>query len=216
MKAWEEFIHSHHHLHKLKSDLTQKRYEHTVRVAQTALDLAYCHGGDKEKAIVASLLHDCAKNFSDNKKLRFCHRYGISLSEEEKLNPDLVHAKLGAHVAYHRFEVRDEEILKAISFHTTGRPGMSLLEKIVYVADAIEPGRKHQGRLDQARKTARIDIDEAICMILEDTVHYLEGKGRHIDPITLDAWNYYGLNLKKEKQDDRTRKRDAVNCLEGS
>ncbi len=202
MKAWEDFIHSHHHLQKLKSDLTEKRYEHTLRVAHTALALSHSHGTDKEKAIIAALLHDCAKNYSDSKKLRQCHKYGISLSENEKLNPDLVHAKIGAHVAYHRYDVRDDDVLKAISFHTTGRPGMSDLEKIIYIADYIEPGRKHHGRLAKARELAGEQLDEALVMILEDTLTHLNSKNKPIDPATLDAYQYYSNESKRRKMND--------------
>ena len=134
-----------HRLHKIrkkiKSELDKARYEHTVGVMYTAASLAMCHGADIEQAMTAGLLHDCAKCIPTEGKIKLCSKYHLNISEVEYANPSLLHAKLGAALAARKYKVKDRDIIKAIASHTTGRPQMSLLEKIIYIADYIEPGR---------------------------------------------------------------------------
>lgn len=187
---------------KMEKTLDPKRYEHTLGVAYTASSLAMCHGVDFEKAIIAGLLHDCAKCMSNEKKLEICNRHHIEISEIERKNLSLLHTKVGSYIARKQFRIVDRDILNAILYHTTGRPGMSQLEKIIYIADYIEPGRKHAPNLHQVRKLAFQDLDEALLKILEDTLEYLDGIGGTIDPMTKKTYDYYEAYMLIEKRQE--------------
>ena len=125
----------------LKKDLDKYRYEHTKGVMYTAGCLAMANNYDVEKAMLAGLLHDCAKCVPADEKIKLCEKNHIEISDAEYKNPGLLHAKLGAFFARKKYGIENEEILRSIESHTTGRPNMSLLDKIIYIADYIEPGR---------------------------------------------------------------------------
>lgn len=168
------------------------RYEHTLGVAYTAACLAGVYGIDTRKAIRAGLLHDCAKCMSDLETISLCKEYGIVISEVEMRNPSaLLHAKLGAKLAFDKYNEKDEDVLRAIEYHTTGRPNMSMLEKIIFVADYMEPGRDKAPNLYEIRKVAFHDIDKALVTILQDTLEYLSCKNKEIDPATKRTLEYY-------------------------
>ena len=150
-------------------------------------------------ALIAGLLHDCAKCIPTNKKFKMCSKYHLEVSETERSNPSLLHAKLGAYLAEKKYHVRDEAILSAITFHTTGKPAMSLLEKIVYVADYIEPGRRELPNMAEIRRLAFENIDECIYQILEDSLNYLNTRNITVDPMTEKTYLYYKAYLKKEE-----------------
>lgn len=175
---------------KVKSGQDLKRFEHTIGVEYTAAALAMRYGCDLNKARTAGLLHDCAKCLSNDKFLSICRKNKIPMTEVERKNPFLLHAKVGAYLAKEKFGIADPDILNAIRNHTTGREGMSLLEKIVYIADYIEPCRKQAPNLSEIRKLAFIDLDQTLLKILEDTLHYLKDTGGEIDPMTEAAWRY--------------------------
>lgn len=177
--------------HDLKKELDRERYEHTVGVCYTAVALAMRYGYDLEKAELAGLLHDCAKCIPLEKKLKLCKKHNIPITEAEAAHPALLHAKLGAFLAKKEYDVADTEILEAIKNHTTGKPSMGLLDKIIYVADYIEPHRCKAPRLEVVRQTAFIDLDEALLMILGDTLQYLQERGIEIDPLTEETYQYY-------------------------
>lgn len=168
-----------------------KRFEHTQGVEYTAAALAMRYGIDIDSARAAGLLHDCAKCLSDEKRLSICKKNHIQVTEVERKNPFLLHAKVGAYLAREKYGIKDPDILNAIQNHTTGRKNMSLLEKIIFVADYIEPGRKHAPDLAVVRKLAFIDIDRALLKILRDTLQYLKTSGGDIDPMTEETWRYY-------------------------
>lgn len=170
---------------EMEKELTSKRYEHTLSVAYTAASLAMVHGSDTESALLAGMLHDCAKCFSAKKLISLCKKNNLPISEVELQNPTaLLHAKAGSFLAQEKYGISDEDILNAIKYHTTGRPDMSKLEKILYIADYIEPGRMHAANLKQIRKTAYEDLDRALFRILEDTLAYLHSTGGRIDSMT--------------------------------
>ena len=150
---------------KLKKVQNERRYEHTLGVAYTATCLAYRYGEDPEKARLAGLLHDCAKHLSGEKALEMCAKYDLPVNNIEKNNPFLLHGKVGALIAQKKFNVDDEDILNAITYHTTGRPVMSLLEKIIYVSDYIEPNRDFASNLDTVRNLAFENLDMALMKI---------------------------------------------------
>ena len=176
---------------KMKKALEPKRYEHTLGVAYTAANLAFVYGYDEKKALVAGLLHDSAKCLTHQKRISLCKKNQIEISTVEKQNPVLLHAKVGAFYAKEKYGVRDTDILNAILYHTTGRPNMSLLDKIIYVADFIEPHRKKLPNLDEIRKKAFEDIDLAIYMILESSLKYLEKGNSKIDSKTEETYQFY-------------------------
>ena len=126
----------------LKEHLSEERYIHTLGVEECAKELARMYGINPDKAAFAGLLHDCAKCMSNEKRLSICEKHNISVNKIERKNPFLLHAKVGSYIAMQKFHVHDSDTVNAILNHTTGRPDMSLLEKIIYVADYIEPGRK--------------------------------------------------------------------------
>ncbi|GFI47231.1 ribonuclease Y [Lachnospiraceae bacterium] len=175
---------------KMEKTLDPKRYEHTLGVAYTASALAMRYQEDMNKALVAGLLHDCAKCMDNEKKLHICQKHHIPVTDIEKKNPYLLHAKVGRHVAKKQFHIHDKDILNAILNHTTGRPGMSPLEKIVFIADYIEPGRKQAPNLALVRTLAFQDLDEALLAILRDTLEYLQRIDNQ-DPMTQNTYNYY-------------------------
>lgn len=175
----------------MEKSLDSKRYEHTLGVAYTAAALAMRYGASIKKAQLAGLLHDCAKCISNEKKIAICEKHHLDISDVERRNPSLLHPKAGSVMAAEEYGVTDPEVIQAILNHTTGRPKMSLLEKIVFVADYIEPGRSSAPGLDEIRPLAFEDIDRALVRILEDTLHYLEDGEEEIDPMTRKTLEYY-------------------------
>lgn len=175
----------------MEKELDAKRYEHTLGVAYTAAALAMCNDVDLIKAETAGLLHDCAKCFSDDKKISVCRKNNMEINSVESRNPYLLHAKAGYCIAKNKFDIEDQDILNAILNHTTGRPGMSTLEKIIYIADYIEPSRKQAPNLSEVRKLAFQNLDQALLKILTDILSYLESGGGEIDPLTKETYDYY-------------------------
>lgn len=176
---------------KMEKTLDPKRFEHTLGVTYTAAALAMCHQVDINKAQIAGLLHDCAKCMDNDKKISICQKHNIQMNDIERKNPFLLHAKVGSYIAMKKYGISDPDIINAILNHTTGRPGMSDLEKIVYIADYIEPGRKQAPNLTKVRRLAFHDLDQALLKILEDTLCYLEQTSDAIDPMTRKTYNYY-------------------------
>ena len=188
----------------LKKHLTKERYHHTVGVAYTAMSMAMKYNPQPDnnefmiKAEIAGLLHDCAKCMDNDKKIRICNKNQISYSKIEAENPYLLHGKVGAYIARKEFDILDEDILNAITWHTTGRPDMSLLEKIIFVADYIEPSRRHIPDLNLISQLAFTDIDQAVIKILENTLKYLNEKGNPIDDMTQKTYDSY---IRTERED---------------
>lgn len=176
---------------KLCKKLDDKRYRHTLGVMYTSAALAMAHGQDMDRARLAGLLHDCAKCVSNKKKIRICQENEIPVTPFEEENPFLLHAKLGAYYARKKYGVEDEEILSAICCHTTGKPNMTPLEQIVYIADYIEPMRNTAPNLGEIRRLAFQDLDECTYKILKDTLDYLHSSPGKIDTATEQTYQYY-------------------------
>ena len=176
---------------KVKKALDKERWEHTKGVVYTAAALAMAHGADIRKAEVAGLLHDCAKCVPDAKKIKICDKNNIDITRVERNNPFLLHSKVGAYIAAEKYGITDEEILDAIRYHTTGRPGMRMLEQIVFIADYIEPRRNKSQRLPEIRLEAFRDLDECCYMILKDMLIFLRTKSGEIDSNTQEAYHFY-------------------------
>ena len=182
---------------ELEKILKKKRYQHTLGVRYTAQAMAMCFGEDIKKAGYAGLLHDCAKYMSDSEMQKECGKNRITVSDAEKRQPSLLHAKLGACYARRKYGVDDRDIVEAIRWHTTGKPEMNTLEKIIFIADYIEPNRTELPEMDMIRKEAYSDLDQCLLHILHNSVHYLCKKGAAVDPITKKTYEYYS-HLRQE------------------
>ena len=167
------------------------RYEHTLGVSYTCMALAMRYSANLDQAEMAGLLHDCAKRYDDEAIICKCQEHGIELTEGELRAPAVIHAKLGAWMAEHKYGITDPEVLSAIACHTTGKPAMSLLDKILYVADYIEPRRDKAPNLPKLRRLAFEDLDEALYQILDSTRNYLKETGTAEDDTTEQTWEYY-------------------------
>lgn len=176
---------------RLKAKLPPLRYEHSLGVSYTAMALAMRYEHDLDKAEIAGLLHDCAKHYTDDEIIKKCRKHEIPLEEAELSAPAVLHAKYGAWLAERRYGISDPEILSAIRWHTTGKADMSLLDKIIYIADYIEPRRDKAPDLPRMRKLAFEDLDLAMYEILEGTLQYLKKKGSNVDPMTNEAYDYF-------------------------
>ena len=185
--------------HTLKKELDENRYHHTLGVMYTSASMAMRYDVDVQKALYAGLLHDCAKCIPSDKKIRLCEKYGLPVSSVEKENPSLLHARLGAYLAHEKYGVKDEEIICAIESHTTGCPAMTMLEKIIYIADYIEPNREKFDGLEEARRLAYLDLDMAMKYILESTIAFVKERGRLLHPLSLEALEYYKHCVEKEE-----------------
>ena len=147
-----------------------------------AVKLAYRYGADTKKARLAALLHDCIK-LPNRELVEYCERNSFDITEEERANPYLIHSRLGAVLAETEYGVDDPEVIMAIRSHTLGRIGMSMLEKVIYVADKIEPTRDYEG-LDEIRELAYTDIDRAMLRVMQHSAEYTAACGRTVNPST--------------------------------
>jgi len=175
----------------MKKTLTESRYQHSLGVEEVSCDLALIYGYDMDKACIAGILHDCAKCLTEEQLIYECNQYHLPVKEIEMQRKQLLHAKVGAAYARFLYEVEDESILNAITYHCTGRPAMSLLEKIIFTADYIEPYRKQLPGLEEIRRAAYEDLDQAVYMILKNTLLYLQKTGAVIDTLTNETYEYY-------------------------
>lgn len=180
---------------KLKTMLSGDRYAHSIGVCETAVRLAKMYGADADKAYTAGLLHDAAKNLGKKEMLSECERLGVELDAVQRANIALVHAVLGAEYIKEQFGVEDEEIVSAVRYHTTGKADMTLLERIIYIADMIEPHRAFDG-VDELRRAAEKDIDEACMLGLSQTIGFTLKKGGLIHEDTIHARNWLIVNKK--------------------
>ena len=185
MRSGEEIV------KKLRQDLDPERFRHTLAVAGCAVELALYHGEDPVRAGLAGLLHDCAKCMPKPRLKALFDHYGVAWEPIFDTQPGLCHPFLGAQVARQDYGVSDEGVLSAIRYHTTGRPAMTRLEQIIYIADYIEPGREAHEALEQARKLARTDLDAAMTWILADTIAYVKLRGLAVHPLSQEAYAYY-------------------------
>lgn len=179
----------------LRNNLLENRYNHTLGVVDTAIDLANIHGEDCNKAEIAALAHDVAKNMKIEALKKAIDEENIILTTDENNTQEIWHAIVGPILGRRIFEIEDEEILNAMRWHTTGKENMTKLEKIIYLADMIEPSRQFKG-VDEIRLEAKVDLDKALMKALTHTSKYLLDKGFAIDVNTMKARNYLIYNQK--------------------
>ena len=174
---------------KLKKLLSEDRYVHTISTQKEAIKLAQRYGVNPEKASLAALLHDCAKNVDPENMITILERQYIPVDDIERNNPAILHGKVGRVMARYKFNVTDDEILDAIECHTTGRENMTMLEKIIFLADVIEETRDYSG-VEEVRAMAYEDIDKALVMSLNRTILQVLRRGNLLHPETIKARNY--------------------------
>lgn len=167
----------------------EKRRPHVLGTAETAFALADRWGADMEDARRAGILHDITKALSKKEQLHICEKYAMMPTKYQTENPKLLHAKTGALVAERVFG-EAEPVVNAIRWHTTGRPDMTILEKIIYIADYMEPTRDFPG-VETLRDLVWKDLDAAVFRGIGITIEHLRSKGRTVDPDSLEAWDYY-------------------------
>lgn len=175
-------------LSKVKEQMTDHRFMHTLGVAATAVALAERFGADAQKAELAGLLHDFCKFWDKGKMREIVERESSLPGELLDYDKELWHAPVGAIVARQELGIQDQEILDAIAYHTSGRPGMSRLEKILWLADYIEPGRQFPG-VEEVRELAEQDLDLALLQALGNTITFLVKQKKKIYPLTLHTYN---------------------------
>lgn len=172
----------------LEQNLSAESYQHTLRTAETAVRLATAHSFNAEKAELAALVHDVAKEFTDAQLRAEAKKRGLQLNKVEIEKPYLIHAKIGAEIARDLFQLEDIEIEQAVKSHTYGRRGMTGFEKLIYLADVIEPGRQFQG-LDVIRQKALVNLNRAFALAYQGQLIYLISAGKLLHPATLEVWN---------------------------
>ncbi|WP_102400122.1 bis(5'-nucleosyl)-tetraphosphatase (symmetrical) YqeK [Haloimpatiens massiliensis] len=183
-------------LNYLKSNLKESRFNHSLGVRDMAEKLAIKY--DKtlvQKARIAGLAHDSAKNLSDDKLIGIVRQEGYVIDEVCKKQPQLLHGLAGAIIAEKVMNIRDREILNSIKFHTTGKKNMTTLEKIIYISDYVEPSRIFSG-VDKLREAAFEELDKALIMAFDNTINYVVSKGELLHEDTILARNYTIINRK--------------------
>lgn len=182
----------------LTKELRPARFRHSRDVSRTAVRLAECWDVDVEKARLAGILHDCTRNLKGEELLACARNNGMQLSDIEILQPALIHAPLGAILAERRFGVTDPEILQAIRRHTTGAARMSQLDKIIYLADSIEPGRNYPG-VQQSRELAEKDLDAAVLITFDHSIRFVLEGGGLLHPDTIEGRNSLLMEMKAKR-----------------
>ncbi|MEL4025629.1 bis(5'-nucleosyl)-tetraphosphatase (symmetrical) YqeK [Lysinibacillus endophyticus] len=171
----------------VKTRMPEKRYIHTIGVMETAISLAKQYGEDEKKAETAAILHDIAKYADEDWMREIVQTNGLD-SRLLEWGSEILHGPVGAWIAQHEFNITNEDILNAIRFHTTGRAGMSKLEKIIYIADMIEPNRKFPG-VENLRQIAKDNLDLALEACVSHSLTFLVQTKQPIFPVSVECFN---------------------------
>lgn len=196
IRLWTIFMNINYIREWIKQRLSEERYLHSLGAEETARELAVMFSEDVEKAALAGLIHDNAKNIPYEEMLQIIKHNNFNIDEEIRTNKKIIHAYLGACLAEKELNITDKNVLNAIRFHTTGRPGMTMLEKIVFISDKIEANTRE---LDFREEILGIlnntgNIDQAILLCVDRTIRSLLDRKLKINPVTIDVWNYYLLH----------------------
>ena len=173
---------------RLKKELPEKRYIHSLGVADEAKRLAIKYGANAEKAYLAGLLHDCAKGIPTSEQAAECDKRGVKIDEWTRKCPPVIHGFLGEEIAKTEYGITDEEVLSAIKYHTVGAANMTLLEKIIYIADMTEVNRDFPG-VEVLRGKVNKSIDEAIKESIRQQLKFNMNKNGVIHPNMIILWN---------------------------
>ncbi|EYE88478.1 phosphohydrolase [Fervidicella metallireducens AeB] len=172
----------------IKKLLKPSRFQHSLNVEEAAVELAKIYGADVSKCRIAAIAHDCVKNLTDPELIDMAMEYGLEVDEIQLNFPQLLHGSVGAKYCEQVFKIKDEEILNAICFHTTGRRNMTTLEKIVYLADVIEKGRDFPG-IEKIRELSKINLNKALILACNTTIEYILKKDFLLHPLTIEFRN---------------------------
>lgn len=173
----------------LQLNLSESRLNHSLSVSETAVSLAAKYGENVEKARIAGLVHDCAKNMKPAQLIKVANEHGILIDDIYTNNPSILHGVVGSTIARELMGIQDQDVLRAICYHTTGRKNMSILEKIIYIADYIEPLRNFSG-VEELRSLSKVDLDAAVIQSLENTIKLIVSQKKLLHLDTVEARNY--------------------------
>jgi predicted HD superfamily hydrolase involved in NAD metabolism len=176
-------------LNYLYINLKESKLKHSLSVSETAVTLAEKYGENIEKARISGLVHDCAKCMKDEELIKVARDHEIQLDEIYLTNPSILHGLVASIIAKEVMGIEDEDMLMAIRYHTTGRKHMSVLEKIIYIADYIEPLRAFDG-VEELRSLSNIDLDAAVVKSLESAIKYVISQNGLLHTDTIHARNY--------------------------
>ena len=165
--------------------LSPERYRHSLSTAETAENICSKFGMDKEKGFFTGLIHDIAREYDDKEIINICSKGGENINEQELKDPVLLHGKAGAVLLKEKFNITDEEILNAVRVHTTGSKGMSSIAKVLFIADYIEPGRKHITD-EYLKSLENCSLNCMVKSVLSSIIEYLDSIGRNADYSSLD------------------------------
>ncbi len=182
---------------QIKNMVSEKRYIHSKNVANCAAKISAIYNYDKDKAYLAGLVHDCAKNLSKEQVEYYVEKYDIVLDELEENNINLSHSIIGAYLVENELNIKDEDIISATNCHTTGKENMAMLDKIIYIADLIEEGRKFPGVEELRKLVFEGDLDKAILLSFNNTIKFVIDNDEPIHPRTIKARNYMLKYLNK-------------------
>ncbi|MGL5439291.1 MAG: bis(5'-nucleosyl)-tetraphosphatase (symmetrical) YqeK [Filifactoraceae bacterium] len=180
----------------LKSELSAKRFDHTMRVVETAIKIGEVYNMNLNNIKLAALLHDCAKNYAEQELMDLSIRNNVKLNEFQVKNKELIHSVLGRAIARNVYGIDDMDVLNAIEYHTTGRANMSNIEMIIYIADFCEPGRKVPDA-EKVYNMAMVDLKESLYIAINASVKYLLNANKQIDIKSIECRNWL-LNTKQE------------------
>ncbi|MDL2280982.1 bis(5'-nucleosyl)-tetraphosphatase (symmetrical) YqeK [Selenomonadales bacterium OttesenSCG-928-I06] len=183
---------------RLAEKLSLKRFSHSINVSKTAIRMARLFKESIDKAAIAGLLHDCARDIDNEEIFKKAAEFNIKIDELDKESPVLLHARVGAYIAKKEFDIKDKEILDAIAQHTVGGKNLCTLSKIIYLADLIEPSRNFK-EVDKLRKLALKNLDKAMLYAYDIAIEYNLEKNKTIHPATIEGRNELLLKSKQDK-----------------
>ena len=185
---------------ELSRRMSEKRFKHTLGVVETALNLAERYGVNLQKAELAALLHDCARGYKDEQLLQMADKYDLEVDYIHQELPAMLHGPVGAVLAEQDFEVKDQEVLQAIAIHTLGADSMTELDKVIMLADAIEPGRKYDSarRLREQVYSAGTGLNQATIYCLDFKIRFVLESKCLLHPVAVNARNALILDLKQQ------------------
>ncbi len=175
---------------KVKEMLPQRRFNHSLNVAKCASKLAITYGIDENTAYLAGITHDCAKYLNDKEINYYVNKYKIKLNSIEEDNIALSHSLIGSYIAKYELDIKDDDVINAIKYHTTGKADMNLLEKVIYMADLIEEDRKFPNVEILRDLTYNGELDKALLISFNNTIKFVIDNNQLIHPRTIDARNY--------------------------
>lgn len=182
----------------LKDNLIENRYKHTLGVVEAAEKLAIINNIDVNRAKLAALVHDCAKNMPKSDMYEFLYNHNIKLDKVEEKSPQILHGKVGAIIAKEKMGIMDEEVLSAVAYHTTGKENMTVLEKVIYIADYIEKNRSYEG-VEKLREETFKNLDKGVIMGLSQTIKFVIDNNGLIHENTIKARNYLISEINKKR-----------------